>query len=107
MKPDNDRAKGRTRVSVPCCVVGPSQQQVIPGWSRPVAVISPELSEATTCAAGKKKQGDERITERHDRHIWPTARFLNCLVLCDERERAGGKERKLENISNKTHNNIL
>lgn len=49
---------------VPCCVVGPSQQPVILGWSRPVAVISPELSEATTCAAGEK-QRDEGITERN------------------------------------------
>lgn len=52
------------QVSVPCCVVGPSQQQVILGWSRPVAVISPELSEATTCAAGEK-QRDEGITEKN------------------------------------------
>lgn len=56
--------KPKTKVSVPCCVVGPSQQQVIPGWSRPVAVISLGLSEATTCAAGEK-QSDERITEKN------------------------------------------
>lgn len=51
--------------TVPCCVVGPSQQLVIPGWSRLVAVISPELSEVTACAVGEK-QRDEGITQKHD-----------------------------------------
>lgn len=49
---------------VPCCVVGPSLRPVIPGWSRPVAVISLELFEAIACAAGEKRT-DEGITERN------------------------------------------
>lgn len=56
--------KSKTKVSVPGCVVGPSQQQVILGWSRPVPVISSELSEATTCAAAEK-QSDEGIREKN------------------------------------------
>lgn len=54
-----------TELSVLCCVVGPSQQPVIPGWSQPIVVISPELSEVTACAA-REKQSEVGITQRHD-----------------------------------------
>ncbi len=54
----------RKKQSVPCCVVGPSQQPVIQGWSRPAAVISLELSEVTAYAAGEK-QRDYGITQRN------------------------------------------
>lgn len=50
--------------SAPCCGAGPSPPPVIPGWSRPAAVISPELSEATAYAAGEKER-DEGITVRN------------------------------------------
>lgn len=59
-----NQVRPKAEMSVPCCVVGPSQQQVILGWSRRVPVISSELSEATTCAAAEK-QSDEGIAEKN------------------------------------------
>lgn len=64
MAKDNERKEDsderRRKASVPCCAVGPSQRPAIQGWSRPVAVISPELSEATACATGERNRGTEK-----------------------------------------------
>lgn len=62
---NGDRQLRNTDFSVPCCAAGPSRRSVIPGWSRLVVVISPELSEVTACAVGEKR-GDEGITQKHD-----------------------------------------
>lgn len=49
-------------MSVPCCAAGPSQPPESPCWSRPAAVTSLELSEATACAVVETWR-DGRIRE--------------------------------------------
>lgn len=55
---------------------------MIPGWSRPAAVISLELSEVTACASGETetKASEKRKSDK----LWPRVRLWSCLARIKE-----------------------